>query len=641
VQLNARVLRAAPHKSGSELLSVVPGMFVSQHSGEGKAHQIFFRGFDASHGQDVELWAAGAPVNDVSNIHGQGYSDLHFLIPEVVQEVNSTPGNYDPRQGDFSVAGTLRFKLGFEQPGTTAKTSIGNFGSRRYFMAYHPKDAGPETFGAFEVYGTDGFGPSRAARRGSAIGQAVWDLGSGLSGRVMASTYAGRFDSAGVLPLADIRRGAIDRFGTYDSAQGGYSSRTQFVFELRNDGGPESQGRLSVAPFVVLRTLELRSNFTGGLTHPEGDSVQQFNDAITLGATASYARELSWFSERDEIETGIYLRHDNIRQSQHRLSSLSGQVTDDVASPGIDANLRATNAAGYVDVTLRPWANLTLRGGLRADALSYLTEERGETGAGQVRNALGAQLSKRASLDVGLLPGLGAVASYGEGFRSPQIRSLGDGETTPFTRVVSYELGLRYTEGPRLRASVAGYRTRLSDDLVLDPATARNELVPSTSRMGLTASVISEPNEWFVSSVSLTYARAAFERSDARYRAGELVPYAPQLVSRADLAVRSPVAEIAGDPVTGEVGVGTTYFGRRPLPYSEMGHDAFLMDLVGQLRWRMFLTRFEVFNVLNAEYFDGEFVYASQLGETKSLVPARHVSVGAPRAFLWSLVVSI
>jgi hypothetical protein len=457
----------------------------------------------------------------------------------------------------------------------------------------------------------------------------------------MASTYAGRFDSAGVLPLADIRRGAIDRFGTYDSDQGGYSSRTQFVFELRNDGGPESQGRLSVAPFVLLRTLELRSNFTGGLTHPEGDSVQQFNDAITLGATASYARELSWFSERDEIETGIYLRHDNIRQSQHRLSSLSGQVTDDVASPGIDANLRATNAAGYVDVTLRPWANLTLRGGLRADALSYLTEERGETGDGQVRNALGAQLSKRASLDVGLLPGLGAVASYGEGFRSPQVRSLGDGETTPFTRVVSYELGLRYTEGPRLRASVAGYRTRLSDDLVLDPATARNELVPSTSRMGLTASVISEPNEWFVSSVSLTYARAAFERSDARYRAGELVPYAPQLVSRADLAVRSPVAEIAGDPVTGEVGVGTTYFGRRPLPYSEMGHDAFLMDLVGQLRWRMFVTRFEVFNVLNAEYFDGEFVYASQLGETKSLVPARHVSVGAPRAFLWSLVVSI
>jgi hypothetical protein len=99
-----RVLAAAPHRTASDLLLTVPGIALTQHSGEGAAHQIFFRGFDAVHGQDLEIWAAGAPVNDLSNVHGQGYADLHFLPPELVKQVRSAPGTYDPRQGDFSVA---------------------------------------------------------------------------------------------------------------------------------------------------------------------------------------------------------------------------------------------------------------------------------------------------------------------------------------------------------------------------------------------------------------------------------------------------------------------------------------------------------------------------------------------------------
>ncbi len=642
LRLNERVLRAAPHKNGSELLSVVPGVFVSQHSGEGKAHQIFFRGFDASHGQDIELWAAGAPINDVSNVHGQGYADMHFLIPEVVREISATPGTYDPRQGDFAVAGTMRFGLGFDEPGTTVKATTGNFGTRRYFLGYHPKTASPGTFGAFELYDTDGFGPSRAARRGSAIGQAVFTLGGGIAGRVMASTYAGRFDSAGVVPLDEIRSGRIDRFATLAPKQGGYSSRTQFVVELASDPSSGSDdSRLSVAPFVVFRTLRLRSNFTGALGHHEGDSIQQFNDAVTMGATASYVRILRWFSERDQIETGVSLRNDNIRQSQHRLSSLTDRVTDDERAPGIDANLRATDVAGYIELSLNPIERVSIRGGLRADGLSYLTEELGGQGAGQVRSALGAQLSKRGTLDVGIVPNLRALASYGEGFRSPQVRSLGDGETTPFTRVVSYEIGLKYADARRLQASLAGYHTRLSDDLVLDPSTARNELVPSTYRLGITANVVAEPAPWFVSSVSLTYTKAAFQRSDARYRAGDLVPYVPQVVARSDVGARATLGRMFESELLGDVGLGTTYFGRRPLPYAEMGHDAFLVDGSVQLRLGPVQTRFEVFNVLGAEYFDGEFVYASRFGDASGLVPTRHVSVGAPRTWLWSLAVFI
>jgi iron complex outermembrane receptor protein len=649
--IEERVLRAAPHRNASELMQVVPGVFVSQHSGEGKAHQIFFRGFDAVHGQDVEIWAGGAPVNEISNVHGQGYADLHFLIPEVVQQIQSLPGVYDPRQGDFAVAGTLHFELGYSEPGVTAKASLGSFGRRRYFMAYRPEAAPPQTFAAFELESSDGFGRARAARHGSAIAQVERDVGS-VSARLMASTYAGRFGSGGVLRLADIESGSVDRFDTYDPEQGGTSSRTQLVLELRDRAdavAPHVSAELeperwSLRPYAVFRSLRLRSNFTGSLTSPEGDSTQQLNEATTLGANGSYRRRLELFSERDSLEAGVSLRSDAIRQSQHRLSSANDRVTDDELTPGIDARVRATDAAGYLDLALHPWRRLALRGGLRADALSYLTEDEGGGARGQARSALGAQLSKRGTADVVLLPGLHALASYGEGFRSPQARSLGDGETTPFTRVVSLEAGLRFRHEEMLSASLAFFYTRLSDDLVFDPTTARNELVPSTRRAGGALNVSFDPLPTLVASGSVTYARASFEDDLGQYRQGDLLPYVPQLVARADAAFTptfGDVLTLGALPSLGALrahfGLATTYIARRPLPYGEFGHDALLFDARAALRLGPLETGIDLYNLFGTEWYDGEFVYASAFGGAASLVPERHVTVGAPRSLVWTL----
>lgn len=634
------VLTAAPHRDATELLLTVPGVFVSQHGGEGKAQQIFFRGFDAVHGQDVEIWAAGAPVNDVSNLHGQGYADLHFIIPEVVQQVRSTPGNYEPEQGDFAVAGTMRFSLGYAEPGITAKGAFGSFGSRRYFMAYHPAGASDATFGAFELASSNGFGPSRAARHASGMGQATYDFGSGVTGRVMASAYAGRFDSAGVLRLDDIESGKVERLATYDPKQGGYSSRAQLVLELKSEAAPDGAQKpasWAITPYVVARSLKLRSNFTGFLNEPvAGDSIQQRNDATTLGATASLRRQLRLLSAHDSIDAGISLRTDFIEQSQHRLARVNDAVTDDEQHPGVQAQVRATNVAGFIDASVHPVRRLTLRAGLRVDGLSYMTEDEGGKSAGQARSALGAQLSKRATVDVAVLPGVNAVASYGEGFRSPQARSLGEGETTPFTRVVSAEAGLRFRDTKRFQASLAVYRTQLTDDLVFDQATARNELVPGTTRTGASASLVSQPSSWLISSTSLTYTRAVFAGSDARYGEGDLLPYVPQLVARSDLAVTPVLGKALGHDIQSHFGVAFTYLARRPLPYAEMGHDVFLTDARVSLRLGPVETGIEAFNLFDANWYDGEFVYASSFSGAASLVPARHVTVGAPRTLFWS-----
>lgn len=245
------MLEAAPHESASELLRVIPGVFVSQHSGAGKAHQIFFRGFDAIHGQDLELVVGGVPVNDPSNLHGQGYADLHFVIPETVRELRALPGPLTAEQGDFAVAGSMRFELGVEEPGTLLGLSAGSHGTRRVLGLHRPEGAPEQTFAAFEAWSTDGWGVARAASRGSALGQLAHPLGGELGARALATAYAGRFSSPGVLRLEDLESGAISRSDGYDTDQGGRSTRASLAVELTDDRGDST---FSLMPFAIQRT---------------------------------------------------------------------------------------------------------------------------------------------------------------------------------------------------------------------------------------------------------------------------------------------------------------------------------------------------------------------------------------------------
>jgi iron complex outermembrane recepter protein len=637
------LIQAAPHRTAADLLHLVPGVSITQHGGEGKAYQIFYRGFDAVHGQDLEIWAGGAPVNDVSNIHGQGYADLNFLMPEIVRSIHASPGSYEPQQGDFAVAGSLRFDLGYAQEGITLEGTLGQFGTRRYFLAYRPAGTPESDFAAFETYATDGFGPSRAARRSSAVAQSVFELGKGVSTRLLGTAYVARYDSAGVLRLADVESGAVDRFATYDPKQGGDASRTSLVVDVARERDGTAW---SIAPYFVLRSMRLRQNFTGFLPDSvgpdaaaaDGNSEQQLNQAFSLGMRTSYRRAGHWFSASDTVEAGLSARTDWIEQSQRRVSV----VSDEVTAEEVDASVRASDVGAYVDVAVHPLPRLAVRGGLRLDGLAYATEDRGGMAAGEVRSSQGAHLGKKLSIGYGLTTSLQALASYGEGFRSPQARSLAEAQSTPFTEVQSYEVGFRYVDTV-VNASLAGFRTQLSEDLAFQQATARNEVTPGTRRTGFSADFVAMPAPWFVSSVSFTYSRAEFTRSGHGFAAGDLLPYASQAVLRSDLSWIPVLGTLGQYPVTARLGLATTVLAGRPLPYAEFGHDVFLVDARAALRWGALELSLDAFNLLNAEWYDGEFVYASNFtpGRAASLVPERHVTVGAPRTMWltlsWSL----
>lgn len=621
------LFESGTHQTGSDLMRTVPGVFITQHSGEGKAHQIFFRGFDAVHGQDLEISVGGVPVNEVSNIHGQGYSDLHFLMPEIVERVVALPGSLDATQGDFAVAGSLRYELGYPEQGVTAKVGTGSFGARRAFLAYHPAPAPAETFGAVELYESDGFGPARASERASLVLQWQAPLGHHLSLRALGTVYGATFGSAGVLRQRDIDEGLVSRLGSYDPTQGGDSKRSQLALEI---GHSDESWRFEALPYFVFRSLSLRSNYTGALQFPEtGDSTAQGNDALTVGLTSRVERQLRLLSRGDVLALGVSVRRDDIEQTQSTTA----------LPPAVDARVRALHAGAYADLGLRPSQRILLHAALRTDALAFDVDDRV---AGVTRASSGHFFGPKLSADILVVPGLVAFAGYGRGFRSPQARSLGDGESTPFTRVDSAEAGLRYHDGGRFSAHVAAFGSALEDDLVFDETSSRNEPAPATRRVGAAIDLFARGSHGFVSGCGSSYSRATFSEGDARFSRGEAVPYVPLWVLRCDMGAHPRLVELAGSALTAHLGISFGALLERPLPYGERGSDVFVVDARTGLGHGDVAFHLDVRNVFDTAWNDGEFVYASAFPDVPaSAVPQRHVTAGEPRSVFATVTVHL
>ena len=224
-RLRIEELKDIPRANASDVLKLAPGIMLQNEGGEGHAEQVFLRGFDAREGQDLELTVGGVPINEAGNLHGNGYADTHFIIPELIQGLRVLEGPFDTRQGNFAVAGSADYELGLERRGLTAKVTQGSYGTERALLTWGPKDESTRTFAAAEIYKTDGYGENRDARRATAYGQYEGRLGEHGSWRVTAQGYTTTYHSAGVIREDDYDAHRIGFYDTYDPRQGGSSSR--------------------------------------------------------------------------------------------------------------------------------------------------------------------------------------------------------------------------------------------------------------------------------------------------------------------------------------------------------------------------------------------------------------------------------
>ena len=248
-------------------------------------------------------------------------------------------------------------------------------------------------------------------------------------------------------------------------------------------------------------------------------------------------------------------------------------------------------------------------------------------GAGSRRDAFGFFVGPKVTLEVKAARWLRLFASYGKGFRSPQARSLGDGENAPLTEVHSSEVGARWSFGPLLRGSVAGFLTYVGTDFVFDHASGRNILTGEALRTGVAWLVESQPARFAKLRVSGTWARA--QKLDG---AGTLLPYAPTLVMRGDLDLRQRVGTFFGRRVTLLGGIGATVLGSRPLPFGERSKALALVELNAGVEVGPLTFSFEVYNLADVRWRDGEFVFSSNWNpqQQNTLVPVRHFTAGRP-----------
>jgi iron complex outermembrane receptor protein len=669
VRLGGEILHAAPAQDSGELLARAPGMVVARIEGEAVAQRIMLRGFDADHGQDVELTVGGVPVNQPSHIHGQGYADLGFVIPETVRTLRVTEGVYDPRQGDFAVAGSADFELGVEQRGIRLSSGYGSFRTFRELAVYAPEGQDPATFGAVVFKKTDGFGDHRAAMSGAAVGQ--FALGSGsLRTTLHASVYGSRGQTANVVRRDDVAAGRVDFHGVYPlataEAQSASAQRAQLSTHTHYHGERGENGEL--VAFWIANVFRLQANYTGftevSRHDPSwtgrGDLIEQRNDDRTLGLRGRYRtpEQRPWPFLRGFFEIGVSGRLDRIEQSQDLIQAPENATWDQ----RIDASIDGLDIGGYVDLDTTWFERLHLRGGVRADMLSYQVADRlaNLTPAfreedhiqGYRRSAAGIAVGPRAVVELEVLPVLSVIGAYGEGYRSPMALVLDDGETAPFVKVRSGDVGVKVDWGKHdeLELRASGYATHLADDVAFDPREGRVEPVGPTLRLGAVLYAVARPLDWLLFAGSATYVHATLEEPptgtaddpDPAFHDGQLLPYVPPVVLRADLSAHHRLLDIGGKPLRGRAGAGFSYWAPRPLPFSQRAASVSLLDAEVALSYTAFTGTLSCFNVLDRQYAAMELSYASNWNPEgfPSRIPARHIMAGSPRSFFATLEVS-
>ncbi|MET0285475.1 MAG: TonB-dependent receptor [Polyangiales bacterium] len=659
-RLEVGELRRVPRDRAQNLLTLAPGILLTNHGGEGHTASMYLRGFDAGEGEDIELRVDGMPLNEVSNHHGHGYADLTFLMPELVSQVRVLEGPFDPEQGDFAVAGSAEFQLGLPEPGVVSSLRAGKFGRRRWFLGYRPSDERARTFAAVALERGDGFGPQRAFAQASAIAQYEAKLGAGTFLRTLALVSAQRWDSAGVVRADDVAGRRLPCAGTAeaqffctpDPNQGGNGSRAHISTILeRMRGDSALRGQL----FMSARQLRTREDYTGYSLDPRmdggpqrGDLRDGRTDALTLGMRATGRRRVTLFARQHDLEVGVYARHD-------RVSVVMDRVRRELDVPYLndfDRDIAQTNVAAHARVDARLHDRLRLMLGARADAFAFQVAERslpeqdriGPRLSRQTIDAYGFAFSPRGTLDLTVTPDLHALLSVGRGARSSDGAALSQSESAPFARVTAAETGLAFAPwwgDVRVDARTSVFFTRVSSDLVFNPEQGRNEPVGASQRAGALWSVRARSASWFDVLGSATYTRAHLPPEGAAlyelFR-GPRLPFIPTWLVRGDAVVHHDLPWL--ESLRGYASLGVTYVGKRPLPLAQWAAPYSLIDLALGARYRFVELSASVTNLFDVRYRESEFHHVSNFRDPdapRSMLAARHFSAGAPRQWLLTL----
>ncbi len=500
-------LKARPLSREGELLETVPGVIVTQHSGEGKANQYFVRGFNLDHGTDFQTKVDGMPVNQPTHAHGQGYTDLNFLIPEFVRALDYKLGVSHAELGDFGSAGGAEFFLAkrFDQP--IASTEFGANGLGRAVLGASTKvGTGDLLFGG-EAKAYDGpWLRPEALRKFSGMARYTVDRGaSQLS--ILALGYNNRWNSSDQIPLRAVSDGAISRLGQVDSTLGGNTERYSLSATYRRVGSRSVQ---EYQAFGIRSTLDLFSNFTYFLDDPQrGDQFEQVDRRTVLGGSATHLQEFVVRGVSHLVKAGVQTRADFVDVGLHRTERQARFATvrvDDVREIG--TGLFIESASKW-----QPWFRSVL--GARADG--YLFDVDGDRAVNAGRRTA-AIVSPKASFIFTPSTSAEFYLSGGFGFHSNDARGTtitvdpasGDAASRvdPLVRSRGAEIGLRVAPVTGLRSTFSAWTLTLDSELLFVGDAGATEPTNESRRTGVTLANFYRPTSSLSIDADVSVAKA-------------------------------------------------------------------------------------------------------------------------------------
>ena len=587
-----------PHPRPADSLRVVPGIFVNQHAGGGKANQYFLRGFDADHGTDIALSLDGIPANMVSHGHGQGYADLNWVIPEVVQSVDTFKGTYSPRLGDFATAGSVDLRLHDNLERSSVGVTAGLFGTYRALGIVQSDELLKwRPLAALELYRSDGpFDNGENNRRYSVYTHAQRRIGEVSRFKIAGTSYMGAWNGSGQIPLREVEAGRLDRFGAIDPSEGGESQRHSIYAKL--DTYPTDESELSALAYLVRYKLNLFSNFTFfSADSIDGDQIEQEDDRWYAGFSGNFRFKNTIARVPFVTTLGVQGRGDVVS------TGLFSAVERQRGTTRVDADVRQGSVGAFVqeDVAWNRWFRSVA--GLRLDYFAFQVDDNfgddsGSKGALRASPKGSLVLSPTRTTDIYLNAGLG--------FHSNDARSLMR-ETdpgTPLTRAIGYELGARSRLFDRLDLAGSLWLLDLDQEIVWVGDEGVTEARGPTRRLGLELEVRAKILDWLIADGDVTVSRARFrDRPDGENR----VPLAPRFTLTGGLSVQHPAG------VFGRWGIRS--LSDRPLTEDSLltAEGFTLFDTTVGYRTQRYEITLAVDNVLNAQWREAQFATTSRL----------------------------
>jgi hypothetical protein len=598
-----------------EVLEAAPGLIVSQHSGEGKANQFYLRGFNLDHGTDLRTTLDDMPVNQRSHAHGQGWTDLNFLIPELVGRLDYKKGPYSAQDGDFASAGSAAITYANRLVQGVASATIGQNGYARTAIAASPEAGRGSLLYALELLHNDGpfVHPDDYQKVNGVLRYSEGYANNGFA--ITAMAYHGKWNATDQIPERAVGSGALGRFDAIDPTDGGNARRVSLSGVWRRSGTDDAS---KVSAYLIRNQLDLYSNFTYYLDDPvNGDQFSQPDRRVTGGINATH----TWHRHMDGMPSdwtvGAQLQNDNAFNGLYTTRArarLAATREDHVVETSL--GLFAENHTRWSD-TFRTVA------GLRADdyrfrVRSSLAANSGSSGDFLVSPSLGLVFGPWRETDFYLNIGNGFHSNDARGaLTTIDPRSGAAAEKVPaLVRSGGMELGVRTEIVPNLQTSLSLYRLDFDSELTFVGDAGTTEAGRPSRRHGIEFSNYYKPLKWLSIDFDAAFARA---RSRDHAPQGDWIPGAVEGVGQLAVTV-DPLGPWSG-------ALRLRYFGPRPLIEDNSVRSKPSVTINGRIAYKVSKTmkvELEGFNLANRRDSAIDYLYASRLKNEAAAVDDIH-----------------